>query len=145
MGGKHTFWRIGLFSLCLDLYHLSSIKKRFVADIFIPSGSSFSFSFGFRCSLFIGEMMNVVAFLPLIGEFEFRLERRDVRLWCPNSSGGFSLSFLFHRLLDLSASSKFVFLLYERWKLQRRLNLSFGRWSVEKLILLIGLLERCFL
>lgn len=68
-------------------YHLPSLKNCFMSNVFIWLGNSVSFSIGFHQVLSNRESKEVASVLSLIESFDFRLERRNVRVWCPNPTG----------------------------------------------------------
>lgn len=64
----------------------------------------------------------------MIGEFDSRLERREVRVWSLEPLKGFCCKSFFLYLLDQSLLSKFVFDKSWRIKIPKRVKLYF--WQV---------------
>ena len=97
-----------LSSIFPHLYHLSSFKNYMISDFLIRFENSVSFSFGFCRHLSIGEKTEVASLLSLLEACIFREGRRDVCIWSPNPSEGFSCKSFFRLLLGPSPIGEFV-------------------------------------
>ena len=106
-----------------SLYHLSSLKNCLVSDVLVWSGNSVSFSSGFRRAFSNEESTNVTFFLSLIDGLDFRLGRRDVRVWSPNSVGGFSCKSFFRILVNHSSVVESVFVVLWSLKILKKVRL----------------------
>ena len=105
--GKYTyFWKDqwvrenSLYLIFLHLYHLYSSKNCTISDILVRFENLVSFAFVFRHNLINRETTEVTSFLSLLEGCPFRKGRRDVRVWDPNPSQGFSCKYMFSMLLD---------------------------------------------
>ena len=85
---------------------------------------SVSFYFGFRHNFSIWEMMKVASLLSLLEGYSFR----DVRIWNPNPSEGFSCISFFRLLLDPSLLELFVFDIV--WRIKIPMKVRFFIWQV---------------
>lgn len=92
-----------------QLYHTYSMKNRLVSDFLVWLENSISFYFGFSRSLSNTKTTKVAFLLSLIDDFNFRLGRQDVRVWCPNPLEGLSCKSLFRILLDPSPIVESIF------------------------------------
>ena len=84
-----------LCSLFPHLYHLSSSKNCMVSNLLVGSENLAPFSFGFCCNLINRETTEVASLLFLVEGCSFREGRRDVCVWSPNLSQGYTCNFLF--------------------------------------------------
>ena len=105
--GKDTyFWEdqwVGencLCSLFLHLYYLSSSKNCTISDLLVCYENPVSFSFRLCRNLTTRETTEVASLSSLLEECFFRKGRRDVSVWNPNPSRGYTCKSLFHLLLD---------------------------------------------
>lgn len=120
-GRKRIFGKISrsgrlVYFTFSHLYHLTSMRYLYVADVFVLFGSSPSLSFGFHRLLSDRDTTYVMA-ISLIMEFEIRSRRKDIHLWSPNPIGVcFSCSLFFRCLFNPSPSSKSVF--SSTWKVE---------------------------
>ena len=117
-----------LRSLFPHLYHLSSFKNHLVLDFLSWPKNSVSFTFGFRRHLTNRDTKELASVLSLLEGCPSREGRRNVHVWSPNPSQGFSSKSLFSLLLDPSPTREFVF--YVIWRIKVRTKVRFFTWQV---------------
>ena len=110
------------------LYHSSTLKNLSISDFWMWSENSVSFSFGFCRNLTDRETAEVFSLLSLIESYSFRLRRKDIGIWHPSPSEGFSCESYFKSLLDPSPTRQSVFEVV--WKLKIPKKVSFFTWQL---------------
>lgn len=119
------------FKLC----YLSSMKNCCVTDVLIHSGGSSSLSVNICPLLSDRKTTYVMALLSWIGEFEFRLGRRDAHCWSPITFLGlllqlFPLMSFLPCLLDPSSFRKYIFSSLWKIKIPNKKKLRLFAWQV---------------
>lgn len=103
--GKINGWGIVCFTF-LHIIYLSYSKNWLGFVLLVCSGNSVFFFWVLLSFIQMGNNSGGIFLLSLLDECNFGVGRRDIRIWSPKPSVGFSCKFFFRLLLDRSLSCK---------------------------------------